>query len=186
MTSSPTAATQSPDTESAEQRHQRIREAFEQNRSQMTVVLARQLGVQEIEVIRALPPEMAMELDATRWEQLIRSFEDLGNVHVIASNGSVTLECFGQFGKFSTWGDYFNVQTKSLDMHIRSKTLESIFAIEKPGHMDGVQTVSFQFFNKNGDAAFKVFLTFGGNAPSPEVQSKFEAIREQFKLDAGH
>jgi putative hemin transport protein len=158
----------------------RIREAFNANRSKMTMQLARELGVPEVEVIRALPDGLSVELDASRWEELIRSFESLGSVHVIASNGAVTLECFGQFGNFSSWGDFFNVQTKTLDMHIRSTQLAAAFAVQKPGHMDGVNTLSFQFFDRAGASAFKVFLTFGGKAPGAETMQKFAEIRDRF------
>ena len=79
--------------------------------------------------------------------ELVRAFETLGDVHVIVTNGSVTLESFGRFGNFSSFGEsdhrYFNVQTKSLDMHIRPATIAAVFAVEKPGHMDGVRTLSF-------------------------------------------
>jgi putative hemin transport protein len=161
----------------------RIRAAFNLNRSKMTMVLARELGVSELEVVRALPDGLSVELDVTRWEELIRGFESLGNSHVIASNGAVTLECFGQFGNFSTWGDFFNVQTKSLDMHIRFKELAAVFAVQKPGHMDGVNTLSFQFFDKKGNSAFKVFLTFGGDAPTAERVKQFNDLHDRFKKD---
>ncbi|HRK31401.1 MAG TPA: ChuX/HutX family heme-like substrate-binding protein [Tepidisphaeraceae bacterium] len=160
----------------------RIREAFNENRSKMTMQLARELGLPEAVVIRALPESIAVELDASRWEEIIRSFESIGQVHVIASNSAVTLEAFGTFGNFSTWGDYFNVQTKSLDMHIRHKELTAVFAVEKPGHMDGVPTLSFQFFDSRGSSAFKVFLTFGSKEPSPEVRTRFNQIRDSFRL----
>ena len=163
----------------------RIREAFNVNRSKMTLVLAHELGVPEVEVIRALPDDLSVELDVTRWESLVRSFEALGQVHVIASNGSVTLECIGEFGNFSTWGDFFNVQTKSLDMHIRFRELAAAFAVTKPGHMDGVNTLSFQFFDHGGASAFKVFLTFGGNPPTAERIAAFTDIRDRFRLAAG-
>ena len=165
-----------------EQTSERIRKALELNRRKMTVQLARELGVPEVEVIRCLPHGLAVELDPSRWEELIRRFESLGQVHVIATNGAVTLECFGQFGNFSTWGEYFNVQTKTLDMHIRHQQLAAIFAVEKPGHMDGVNTLSFQFYDLNGTATFKVFLTFGGSAPPPEKLAKFTSMRDEFKL----
>ena len=152
--------------EAVDSRTARIRDAFNQNRSKMTMILARELGVTEAEVLRALPDGLSVELDVKQWEQLIRSFEKLEMVHVISSNGAVTLECFGQFGNFSSWGEFFNVQTKSLDMHIRHKELAAAFAVQKPGHMDGVNTLSFQFFDTRGNSAFKVFLTFGGKAPS--------------------
>jgi putative heme iron utilization protein len=162
----------------------RIRAAYERNPRRMTVQLARELGVPEVEVIRALPAASVSELDATRWEELIRSFELLGDVHVIVTNGSVTLESFGRFGNFSSFGAgadrYFNVQTRSLDMHIRPSTISAVFAVEKPGHMDGVNTLSFQFFHVEGFAAFKVFLTFGGSAPPPQRVEQFNALRTQF------
>lgn len=154
-----------------------------ENSSRMTIQIARELGVPEVRVIEAMPADQVTELDASRWEELIRSFESLENVHVIATNGAVTLECFGQFGNFSTWGEYFNVQTKSLDMHIRYSQLARIFAVTKPSHMDGVPTVSFQFYDPTGASAFKVFLTFGGKSPSPERLSQFESIRDRFRLN---
>ena len=148
----------------------------------MTVELARELGVPEAEVIRALPDGRAVELDLSRWEELIRSFEPLGKVHVIATNGALTLEANGAFGNFSTFGGYFNVQTATLDMHLRPAELSAAFAVTKPGHLDGVPTVSFQFYDRAGAAAFKVFLTFGGRAPSPERMAAFEGIRDAFRL----
>ena len=160
----------------------RIREAFDVNRSKMTVQLARELGVTELAVVRALPDGLARELDVARWEELLRALEPLGQVHVVATNGACTLEAFGQFGNFSTWGDYFNVQSKTIDMHIRFKELAGIFAVEKPSHMDGVNTLSIQFFDRRGAAAFKVFLTFGGKAPAPERLAQFAGIRETFAL----
>ena len=110
------------------------------------------------------------------------SFEPLGRVHVIVTNGAVTLEAFGAFGRFSTFGEYFNVQTKDLDMHLRPAALGAAFAVEKPGHLDGVNTLSFQFYDTAGNAAFKVFLTFGGAAPPAEKRAAFEELRERFKL----
>jgi putative hemin transport protein len=144
--------------------------------------------VPEVEVLRALPDGMSTELDASRWEELLRALEPLGNLHVIVTNGAVTLESFGQFGNFSTFGAgegrYFNVQSKSLDMHIRPAALAAAFAVEKPGHMDGVNTLSFQFYDREGAAAFKVFLTFGGSAPPAEKREAFDRLRAALRLGA--
>jgi putative hemin transport protein len=103
---------------------------------------------------------------------------------VIVTNGAVTLESFGQFGNFSTFGEYFNVQTKTLDMHIRHAELAAVFAVTKAGHLDGVNTLSFQFYDRRGAAAFKVFLTFGGSAPPAEKLAKFAEIRDAFRAPA--
>ena len=158
----------------------RIRDAVAQNLGKMTMQLARELGVPEVEVIRALPDGRATELDVGRWEELIRGLEPLGTLHVIVTNGAATLEAVGEFGNFSTWGEFFNVQTRSLDMHIRWAQLGTAFAVEKPSHMNGVNTLSFQFYDRKGDAALKVFLNFGGEVP-PERVAQFARLRDAFR-----
>jgi putative heme utilization carrier protein HutX len=158
-----------------------IRQAFEQNGRQMAVMLARKHNVPEIEVVRAMPDGMALELDATRFEEIMQALEPLGPCHVIVNNGSVTMECTGTFNGFSKSGPFFNVQNDELDMHIMYQTLTHAFAIVKPGHTDGVMTQSIQFFNHKGEAAFKVFSTFGGAAPSEQKQQQFQHIIDTFR-----
>jgi putative hemin transport protein len=166
---------------SANETSAKIRAAIASAPAKMTMQIARELEVAEVEVIRQLPDQRAVELDLERWEELIRAFEMFGKVHVIVTNGAATLESVGEFGNFSTWGDFFNVQTKTLDMHIRWPNLGAIFAVEKPSHMSGINTLSFQFFDKAGQAAFKVFLTFGGTAPEPALLKRFQEAREKYR-----
>jgi putative heme utilization carrier protein HutX len=157
-----------------------VQAALDAHPGAMTLQLARDLGVPEAEILRALPAGRAVELDGTRWEDLLRRLEELGEVHVIVTNGAATLEAVGCFGGFSTWGEFFNVQTKTLDMHIRFANLGAAFAVEKPSHMTGVNTLSVQFYDTAGHAAFKVFLNFGGRA-SPERAAQFAALRAEFR-----
>ncbi|MBY0526681.1 MAG: hypothetical protein K2R98_25010 [Gemmataceae bacterium] len=159
---------------------ERIRAALVENPNRMTMQLARDLGVPEAEIIRAMPDGRSVELDISRWEEVIRGLEEFGEVHVIVTNGGATLEAVGQFGNFSTWDEFFNVQTKTLDMHIRWPHLGAIFAVEKPSHMNGVNTYSVQVYDKSGSAAFKVFLNFGGQV-SAERSAAFVQLRDQFR-----
>jgi hypothetical protein len=110
----------------------------------------------------------------------INPLEAFGKVHVIVSNGATTLEAVGQFGGFSTAGVFFNVQTDSLDMHIRRQEIGVIFAVEKPSHLEGKNTFSFQVFDRSGNAAFKVFLNFGG-AITADRAEKFNEMRDGFR-----
>jgi putative heme iron utilization protein len=162
------------------QDNDRIRIAVEKNPRKMTLQLARDLGVPEVAVVRAFPADRVTELDIARWEELLRSFEAFGSVRVLVSNGATTIEVDGQFGGFSTAGEFFNVQTESLEMHIRWQQLAAAFAVEKPGHMDGMATRSFQFFDKTGAAAFKVFLNFGSAIPA-EREARFIESRKKFR-----
>src|SRR5438876_4578571 len=95
---------------------ERIRQAVAASPRKMTLQLARDLGVPEVEVIRAFPPDRVVELDIARWEDLIQSLEAFGPVRVLVSNGATTIEVDGQFGGFSTVGEFFNIQADSLDM----------------------------------------------------------------------
>jgi putative heme degradation protein len=65
-------------------------------------------------------------------------------------------------------------------MHIRWKQLAAAFAVEKPGHMDGMATRSIQFFDQTGAAALKVFLNFGGKI-STEREAWFIEVRKKFR-----
>lgn len=159
-----------------------IRAAYNEGRSQMTLMLAHKLQVSEVEILRALEGDTARELVFSRWEELIRAFEPLGNVHVIVSNGATTIEVFGQFGKFTNSDGFLNIRTKSLDMHIRGWELASVFAFRKPSHLDGHESLSFQFFDRRGSAAFKVFLNFGGHDPSAELVQSYNELIERFAV----
>lgn len=161
--------------------HQAIRDTFNADRKQMTLMVARKMRVPEVEVIRSLEGEIAHELDSSRWEEIIRAFEPLGNVHVIISNSAATMEVFGQFGKFTKTDGFLNIRTQSLDMHIRSWEIASAFAFRKPSHLDGYETLSFQFFDTTGNSAFKVFLNFGSKDPTHELMQKYSAMIEKFK-----
>ena len=164
----------------ANERNQAIREAYNQDRSQMTLMLAHQLRIPEVDILRALEGDTARELDFARWEEIIRAFEALGEVTVIVSNGSTTIESFGQFGGFSNAQGFLNVRSKSLDMHIRGWELASVFAFRKPSHLDKHESLSFQFFDKRGNSAFKVFLNFGGKAPAPELVEAYNELIGRF------
>jgi putative heme iron utilization protein len=159
----------------------RVREAFQKNPKLMTPTMARELGVPERDIVRHLPEGRSKELDGKRSAELIQAFEQVGKVFVIVSNGAVVVECHGQFGGFTTTGPMLNVRTDTLDMHITTSRLETAFAVRKPGHMDGVETVSFQFFTPEGTAALKVFLTFGGQPPNPATEAHFAELAKRFE-----
>lgn len=174
-----TAMPLSPDL-TPDERLEAIRESYNVDRSQMTLMLAHKLRISEVEIMQALEGDTACELDFSRWEELIRAFEPLGNVTVILSNGAATVEVFGQFGKFTNADGFLNLRTKSLDMHIRGWELASVFAFRKPSHLDKHESLSFQFFDKQGNAAFKVFLNFGGRDPSLELMEKYDHLIREF------
>jgi putative heme utilization carrier protein HutX len=160
----------------------KVTEYFVANPRAMTMVAARELGISEAQVMRNLPSDKVTELSANHFRDMMDRLAEYEKVHVIVSNGATTIESFGKFGNFSTFGPFFNVQSKTLDMHIRQDEIDSVFAVEKPGHLDGVVTLSIQFYDRTGASAFKVFLTFGEKVPSDACRLWWNGFRDEFTI----
>ena len=143
---------------------QKILDYIEEHPSAMTSQIARTLDVPEVEILRAQEGQSCWELRAKEFQDIVREFEHMGKSHVFCTNKYAVLEAFGEFGGFSVTGPFFNVQTESIDMHIRYEGIDSIFCLEKLGHFDRKPTYSVQFYSPEGDAVFKVFLS----RPGPE------------------
>lgn len=159
----------------------RIAERLQTEPNAMTMMLARELGVSELHVIQRLPHNRSARLCADHLEHILRDLEPLGPVHVIVSNAGVTVEVFGQFGNFSRTGPWLNVQSRTLDMHINTNQIAHAYAVTKPSHMDGRETLSIQFYDPRGTAVFKVFLTFGGTEPPPEKRAAFGQLVHTYR-----
>jgi len=105
----------------------------------------------------------------------------MGKLFVLVSSGAAVLETDGEFGGFSEAMGYLNVQTDSLDMHIRQSQIKHVFALIKPSHFNTVTTYSFQFYDPKGNSGFKVFLNFGDGANESRTQ-RFLEMRDEFRL----
>ncbi len=136
---------------------ERVTEYFLKRPSAMTLMAARDLGLPEAEVIRALPA--AVELKASALEDILQALAALdGPCHVIVSNRGATLESRGAFGGFSRSGPFLNIETPTLDMHLRPEAVASAFSVSKPGHRDGKPIHTVQFYDAQGDSVMKVVL----------------------------
>lgn len=158
----------------------RVTEYFGAHPNAMTLSVARDLDVPEAEVVANLPDDRSASLDPAAFEQIMKRCALVDNVHVIVSNTSVTMESTGTLGGFSKSGDFFNVQSDDIDMHIRSNRIARAFAVRKPSHMSGVETLSVQFFDPAGDSSFKVFFTFGQKTAAPETRKIWESLKSDF------
>jgi putative heme iron utilization protein len=162
-------------------RDARITKALREHPDAMIMELARQHAVSERHVLALLGPPRAVVLDIARWEELLRGLPSLGRVRVIASNSGITMETRGTFGGFSLVEGWFNVQTATLDLHLRTAALGSAIAVEKPSHQSGRPTASVQLFDLAGHAIMKVFLLFGEDDDGADGRRQaFEHLRDQF------
>ena len=130
-----------------------VREYFSRKPSAMTLMAARDLGLPEAEVLRALG---AKELRLDAFEPVMEALKVWGKVHVIVSNRGATMESRGEFGNYSRTGPFFNIEYKGLDLHLRPDGIGAIFLFEKPAHTDGRTTRMLQFYDRQGDPVMKV------------------------------
>lgn len=141
---------------------QRVRDRFRDDPSQMTMMTAKVLGIDEKTVLQALEgawPIVRLRDDC--FEDLMRSLASIGPLRVFVRNRAAVMEVVGEFGGFSESGPFFNIQTDTIDMHIFPSEIAAIFAVEKVGHDSDYATYSFQLFDRRGDAAFKTFVWDG-------------------------
>src|SRR4051812_22501212 len=136
-----------------------IRAYFREDRSRMTMMAARKFEVPEQSVVETLIGDMPIiRLRGDAFRELMEALPDLGTMRVFVRSRAAVIEAVGTFGGYSETGPFFNVQTDTLDMHLLPAEIAAVYAVEKRGHDSEFVTHSFQFFDRQGDAAFKAFL----------------------------
>jgi putative hemin transport protein len=170
-----------PRNEARDELAESIRAHFREDRSRMTMMAARSFGVPEQAVVEALVGVWPIvRLDAGAFRELMEALPSLGTMRVFVRSRAAVIESVGIFGGFSETGPFFNVQTDTLDMHILRDEIGAIFAVEKWGHDTRLATHSFQFFDREGNAAFKAFLWEDfPNVPADRIET-FHRLSRQF------
>ena len=141
------------------ERAEAVRLWFREDPSRMTMMASRKFGLPEQAVVDSLVGQWPItRLRDGVFTELMEALPRLGTMRVFVRSKAAIIESVGIFGGYSETGPFFNVQTDSLDMHIFPAEIASIYAVEKRGHDSDFVTHSFQFFDRQGDAAFKAFL----------------------------
>ncbi|MGE3820061.1 MAG: LssY C-terminal domain-containing protein [Isosphaeraceae bacterium] len=162
-----------------------IRQYFRNDGSRMTMMAARKFRVSEQAVVEALVGGWPItRLRDGTFRELMNALPNLGPVRVFVRSKAAVMETVGVFGGLSESGPFFNVQTETLDMHILPEEIATIYAVEKTGHDSTHTTHSFQFFDRGGDAAFKVFLWEDfPNVPAARIET-FRTLTRHFAAAA--
>ncbi len=158
-----------------------IRGYFADDSSRMTMMAARKFAVPEQAVVDALVGHWpVVRLRPGVFRELVESLPKLGLMRVFVRSRAAVIESVGEFGGFSETGPFFNVQTDTLDMHIMHAEIGPIYSVRKVGHDSDFITHSFQFFDHQGDAAFKAFLWEDYPKVPPHRVEAFEELTARF------
>lgn len=161
---------------------EQLRDWFRTDSKRMTMMGARKFGVPEGHVIAALVGEWPItELRAVDFPSIMDALKGVGEVRIFVRSRVAVMEVNGNLGeaKFSRTGPFFNVDGGGLDMHIMQGEIARAYAVEKKSHMDAKDhTRSIQFYDREGNAGFKVFLWEGfPNTPGWAVERFNELVR---------
>ncbi len=163
-----------------------IRKWFGADCSRMTIMASRKFNVPEAEILSALVDQWPIvELRAADFKDIMEALKPVGLVRIFVKSRAAIIEVDGHLNeaKFSTTGPFFNVDGGGIDMHIFHGEIGQAFAVEKRSHMDkDDRTYSVQFYDRQGDAAFKVFLWADfPNTPAPALET-YNGIIERFRI----
>jgi putative heme iron utilization protein len=163
---------------------ERVAAYFDRKPLAMTLMAAQQLGLPEAQVLRALVGRGATELDPGVLEDILQDLSGWGRCHVIVSNRGATLEAYGEFGNLSRTGPFLNVQTPTLDMHLRPEAIRAVFCLDKRGHQDGQPIHTVQCYDAEGASVFKVVMLRFGEAKqySPDQEAAYASLQTRFGL----
>lgn len=149
------------------------RQHLEQNPGTRIRDAASTLGVSEAELLATDCGDSVVRLDAS-WPELVGSFERLGTVMCLTRNDVAVHEKTGVFENVSASGSMGLVLGEAIDLRIFYSRWHHGFAVETEAH--GSIRRSFQFFDADGTAVHKVFLTGESNeAAYHELVAKYRS-----------
>lgn len=139
--------------------------------------IASEHGVSTRDVVAALPEAFRTMLPGSCFDEVMTDLPSWGEVLFIVHTPDIVLECAGTIPPGSVGRGYFNLHGDSpIGGHIRYESCETIAFVSRP--FMGRSSCSIQFFNRTGEAMFKVFVRRDKERNLlPEQIAKFEALR---------
>lgn len=143
--------------------------------------IAREYEVSTFTVVDALPKAHRTVVAGDRFETVMADISKWGEVLVIVHTADIVLECKGALPLGSFSRGYYNVHGDSpIGGHIRAENCASIAFVSRP--FMGRASCSVQFFNKAGEARFKVFVRRDAQRELIASQvAEFEGLRARLE-----
>jgi putative heme utilization carrier protein HutX len=141
--------------------------------------IARDYGVSTFEVVQALPAEHRTIVSGSRFEEILGTLTEWGEVLFIVHTPDIVLECAGKVPPGSSGRGYFNLHGDSpISGHIKADNCAWIAFVSRP--FMGRPSRSLQFFNRAGEPMFKVFVRRDDRRELLTDQvARFDALRER-------
>jgi len=161
-----------------------IENILQQDAGTLPSVMAEQLEVPELTIIRHLPDNMATELPASQFEAVLQHVKQWGKVTTIIEVAGCIFEIKCPFPNGSNKFGYYNLMSEDnpFQGHLKPENVHAIALISKLFH--GTITHSISFFDHNGRGIFKIYL--GRNADRSFIagqEQQFEWLKKHIKTN---
>lgn len=119
--------------------------------------IARELGVSTLAVLEATPAHERRMIAADRFDEIWQELSAWGEIVFIVHTPDIVLECKGSLPAGSHNHGYYNLNHASpIHGHIKIENCRGIYLVDRRFH--GRRSCSVQFFNKDGEPMFKIFV----------------------------
>lgn len=138
--------------------HTQVAELLQQEPTLLPAAMAERLGASELEIVRALPNEMAVIVEGGLAQSILESLVDFGPVTTIVHAFGSIFEVKAPFPKGKAARGYYNLMGKSGELHghLKLDNVAAIALVSKP--FMGRESHYFGFFSTSGENIFKIYL----------------------------
>jgi hypothetical protein len=124
--------------------------------------VARELGVSTLAVLEATPAHARKMIAADRFDEIWQELSGWGEIVFIVHTPDIVLECKGSLPAGSHSHGFYNLNHASpIHGHIKIDNCRGIYLVDRRFH--GRRSCSVQFFNKDGEPMFKIFVARGSD-----------------------
>ncbi len=160
---------------------EKVAEIIEKNKNVMPFEIARQLDISEETAVRAMPEEMRHFVDISEFDHIWEAMTSWEKSTFLCHTPTAIIEVKGKLPQGKYGHGFFNLMDKTnpLGGHLRIDALGSICFLEKL--FFGMDSLSVQFFDKNGNQMFAVFVGRNDRELIPSVKQAFHALKQEVK-----
>lgn len=160
--------------------NQKILDALAKQPQAFPSSIAQELGVSEWAVVSQLPEENMQEVSSGAFDEIMKEVTTWGEITFLVRNASVISEVKGILPPGTHGHGYFNFAhgASSIGGHISVGNLGSICFVNRPSF--GLESLSIQFYDKQGDAMFKIYLARSSDKKIiPEQKKAYENLKNR-------
>jgi hypothetical protein len=137
-------------------------------------------GVSVADVVRQLPGGEAVCADGCHFVDVMKAMAEWGEITFIVNTGDVILEARGELPDGSLGRGYYNLHGKPIGGHLKADACAMIAFVSR--QLFRSLTHSVQFYNREGQCMFKVYLGRDENRQmQPEQIEKYNVLRDRFR-----